>query len=138
AGDTRQCPATTDNRAVLPPAGAPAGAGGGDQPAPRRSNVLSSFLSLSGGVGQGVIRPWAGAQRHLPAWILWGGPGDNCFGVFSFQNLSRELERDLTDEGHFFLECIHNCGHAIPPFPSNTGMSIFAPLWDFGFNHPYW
>jgi hypothetical protein len=126
------------NRDCIVSAGVSTGALWGDQLAARRSNVLSSFLSLSGGVGQGVIRPWPGAQRKLPAWVLWGGSGDNCFGVFSFQNLSRELEQDLTRDGHFFLECIHNCGHAIPPFPTNTGMSIFAPLWDFGFNHPYW
>src|SRR5262249_29186588 len=96
------------NRDCIIEGGVSTGALWGDQLAARRSNMLSSFISLSGGTGAYGIRPWPGAQRHLPAWVLWGGPTDNCLGLFSFQDLSRNLEQNLTRDGHFFIECIHH------------------------------
>jgi hypothetical protein len=125
------------NRDCIISGGVSTGALWGDQLAARRSNVLSSFLSLSGGTGLYGIRQWPGAQRHLPAWVLWGGPTDNCYNLINFQDLSRNLEQHLSQDGHFILECVHNCGHAMPPFDA-TGMPTFTPLWDFGFNHPFW
>jgi hypothetical protein len=126
------------NRDCVISGGASTGALWGDQLAARRSKLLSSFISLSGGVGASGIRPWPTPERKLPGWVLWGGPSDNCFGVFSFQTLSRNLESALTRNGDFVLECIHNCGHALPPFPEMPGVSAFMPLWDFALNHPYW
>ena len=48
------------------------------------------------------------------------------------------LEQELSADGHFLIECIHNCGHAIPPFEPPEGESDFAPVWQFVLNHPYW
>jgi len=58
--------------------------------------------------------------------------------VMDFNEASRTLEADLTSGGHFFLECIHNCGHAKPPLDVPPDASAFAPLWQFVFDHPYW
>jgi hypothetical protein len=126
------------NRDCVISGGASTGALWGDQLAQRRSNLLSSFISLSGGTGALGIRPWQSPPRKLPAWVLWGGPTDNCLGLFSFQTLSENLEDTLARDGNFFIECIHNCGHALPPFPPMPGMSAFTPLWDFALNHPFW
>lgn len=119
-------------------AGVSAGALFTDQLAAHRANRISSFLSLSGGTG-GVIRPWGKPERKLPGIVLWGGPTDNCFGLLSFDTLSKTLEDDLTAEGNFFLECIHNCGHSEPPLdPPADGSSIYSPLWGFFLDHPFW
>src|SRR5262249_12326298 len=101
-----------------------------------RAENLASMVSLSGGVG-GYIRPWANPEHRLPAIVLWGGPTDSCF-VINFQDASHALEQALTDRGHFFLECVHNCGHAAPPFDPPPGMSKYEGLWQFVFDHPYW
>jgi hypothetical protein len=74
----------------------------------------------------------------MPAMVLWGGPTDNCFGVFSFDELSKNLEKKLTQQGHFLLECIHNCGHGPPPFEAPNAPTPFAALWDFVLDHPGW
>jgi predicted esterase len=103
--------------------------------APLRGQYLSSFLSLSGGVG-GVIKPWQSSAHKMPAIVLWGGPTDNCAGLLSFEDLSHSLEDGLTADGHFFLECVHNCGHAQPPF--DGAATTTAPLWRFILDHPYW
>lgn len=105
------------------------------QLAARRSTRLSSVLSLSGGVG-GLALPFSGARHAMPALVLWGGAGDWC-GV-DFQVASRELERGLDAGGHFVLECVHDCGHSVPPFNPPTSEPTFAPLWDFVLEHPYW
>jgi hypothetical protein len=73
----------------------------------------------------------------MPAIILWGGSADVCV-VFSFTDTSQTLEQELVQDGHFVLECIHNCGHAIPPFDPPPGESGFAPIWEFPLDHPYW
>lgn len=115
-----------------------------DQLAAHRSRYLANFLSLSGGVGTGqggladVIKPWKGAEHKLPGLVLWGGDSDNCFNLLKFKDQSQALENALEADGHFFLECVHNCGHAQPPIDSPDGMSVFAPLWQFIFDHPYW
>ena len=74
----------------------------------------SPALSLSGGVGGGV-KPWGKPAHKLPMMVLWGGPTDSCFGVIRFNVISKTLENELTRDGHFLLECVHNCGHAEPP-----------------------
>src|SRR5262249_22957670 len=86
------------NRSCVSSAGVSAGALWTSQLAPRRSGILSSFLSLSGGVGEegdwfNPIQPWAGAERAVPALVLWGGPTDFC-GV-NFQSCSQHLEDAL-------------------------------------------
>jgi hypothetical protein len=106
-----------------------------DQLAGARGDYLSSFLSLSGGVG-GVIRPWGSPKHHLPGLVLWGGPTDTCAGLLSFETMSKSLEGELEKDGNFFIECVHNCGHSEPPITGTS--SKFQGLWDFVLDHPYW
>jgi predicted esterase len=111
------------------------------QLAQARADRLASFVSLSGGVGS-PARPWAGAPRAVPGVVLWGGPKDNFpaqFPVIDFDKASRALEDGLVKDGAFFVECVHNCGHAVPPFepPANAPVpSDF--VWRFILDHPYW
>jgi predicted esterase len=118
-------------------AGVSAGALWTPQLASARSQHIASMIVLSGGTG-GVIKPWGHPQHKMPAIVLWGGPTDNCQGLLSFESLSADLEDNLTADGHFFLECIHNCGHSEPPFEGPPGFSKYKALWDFAFDHPYW
>ncbi len=109
------------------------------QLAMRRSEYLASIISMSGGVGPATgvavpdVRPWIGAQRQLPALIGWGGPWD-YLGV-NFEWASQNLEEELEDSGHFVLECVHNCGHGVPPVDQEVGL---ACLYRFVLDHPYW
>ena len=126
------------NTSCVGSAGVSAGALFTDQLAARRDQYIASFLSLSGGVG-GIIKPWANPERKLPGLVLWGGPTDNCFNLLKFDQESQTLEDNLTSQGNFFIECVHNCGHSEPPLdPPADGSSIYAPLWGFVFDHPYW
>jgi hypothetical protein len=127
----------TLNKNCVASVGVSAGALFTDQLASARANRLSSFESLSGGVG-GVIRGWGNPSHVLPALVLWGGPMDDCLGVVDFQTESQNLETALDADGNFLVECVHNCGHAEPPLPTPPGMSAFAALWDFVFDHPFW
>jgi len=103
-----------------------------------RGQYFSSLISISGGSGQGsIVRSWQGSPHKMPALVLWGGSADVCV-VFSFTDTSRTLEQELVQDGHFVLECVHNCGHALPPFEPPPGESGFAPIWEFPLNHPYW
>ena len=111
------------------------------QLAARRAEYLASFVSMSGGVGSGVAKPWGNPGRKLPALVLWGGACDQCSAggfTINFQNTSQALESALAGQGHFLLECVHNCCHAEPPFDAPAGLSKFAGLWSFVFDHPYW
>lgn len=117
-------------------AGVSAGALWTSQLASARGAFLSSMLSLSGGTG-GVVKPWGGSPHKMPAMVLWGGPMDFCVAV-DFNATSMDLESHLQDEGHFVLECIHNCLHSAPPFEVAAGETAFAPLWKFVISHPYW
>ncbi len=105
-----------------------------------RSQYLASFISLSGGAGRpgdylNPVQYWTHAAHILPAIVLWGGPFDWC--GLSFAALSNYLEDYLTEDGHFFVECIHNCQHAEPPSEEDA-MTKYAFLWQFVFDHPYW
>jgi predicted esterase len=102
-----------------------------------RGDRLSSFLSLSGGTGGSVVKGWKEPAHKMPALVLWGGDGDFCIAV-DFKQTSQDLEKHLVEGGHFVEECIHNCNHSTPPFDVPDGMTDFAPLWDFLFDHPYW
>lgn len=102
-----------------------------------RGEWLSSFLSLSGGTGGAAVKPWGGAAHKMPAMVLWGGDMDFCVAV-DFNATSLDLELNLDAEGHFVLECIHNCMHAAPPFDMAAGETAFAPMWEFVMAHPYW
>lgn len=129
------------NRNCVSTAGVSAGGLWVSQLGPRRSRLLSSFLSLSGGVGRegdwlNPVRGWVRAEHHLPALVLWGGPTDFC-GV-QFQQTSRYLEEALAADGHLILECVHNCSHAEPPLEPPAGESKFAFLWRFVLDHPFW
>jgi len=118
-------------------AGVSAGALWTPQLASARGDYLSSFISLSGGVG-GVIKPWGKPDHKMPGIVLWGGPTDNCAGLLSFESQSKNLETALEADNHFFIECVHNCGHSEPPFEGPAGFSKYKGLWDFVFDHPYW
>lgn len=125
------------NNNCVASAGVSAGALFTDQLAGARGQYLSSALSLSGGVGGGV-KPWGKPAHKLPMIVLWGGPTDNCLGVIRFNVISKTLEDELTRDGHFLVECVHNCGHAEPPFETPAMLSKYAGLWDFVLDHPYW
>lgn len=118
-------------------AGVSAGALWTDQLAGQRGQYLSSIMSLSGGVGGQVIKPWVEPQHKMPAFVLWGGPTDQCVTV-QFQTVSKNLETELINHGHFFVECVHNCAHAEPPFEPPGEMSKYTALWQFFLDHPYW
>lgn len=126
------------NRNCVASAGVSAGALFTDQLGAARAQLIASLVSLSGGVGTGIIRNWGNPEHRLPALVLWGGPSDTCFGLINFQNASRALEDALESRSHFFVECVHNCGHAQPPLQAPPGLSIYAALWQFVFDHPYW
>ena len=105
-----------------------------------RSRHLASFISLSGGTGHpddpfNPVQYWSHAEHILPALVLWGGPFDWC--GLSFAMTSNHLEDYLTEDGHFFVECIHNCQHAEPPSDEDA-QTKYAFLWNFIFDHPYW
>ncbi len=117
--------------------GVSAGALWTDRLASARSRHLASFVSLSGGTG-GVIEAWAPAEHKLPGLVLWGGSTDSCQGLLSFETLSQDLMTHLEMDGHFFLECIHNCGHSEPPFEAPPGFSKYKGMWDFVRDHPFW
>jgi predicted esterase len=102
-----------------------------------RGERLSSIMSLSGGTGGVAVKPWDGSPHKMPAMVLWGGPMDFCVAV-DFNTTSLDLEMNLQNEGHFVLECIHNCEHSAPPFEVEQGETAFAPLWRFVISHPYW
>jgi predicted esterase len=106
--------------------------------ASRHGDNLSSFISLSGGTGGGLIQDWIPGGNLMPALVLWGGPEDFCVAI-DFETTSQQMEMDLTANGHFMVECIHNCSHATPPFePAAPGLPLFAPMWEFFLDHPYW
>jgi predicted esterase len=102
-----------------------------------RSNRLASMIVLSGGTGGELIKPWGGASHILPAMVLWGGPNDTCIAL-NFENTSADLESELTADGHAVVECVHNCGHAQPPFEAPDGQTPYTGMWQFFLDHPYW
>ena len=139
----------TVNESCVSSVGVSAGALFNDQLAQARSNRLASFISLSGGVGATIIKPWTGATRKLPAIVLWGGDGPpqmdgnkdilGCFSIgMDFSVASTALETSLAADGHFFIECKHNCGHVEPPLVAPPGGSKYAGLWEFALDHPFW
>ncbi|HSO31082.1 MAG TPA: hypothetical protein VLT33_01165 [Labilithrix sp.] len=106
-----------------------------------RSARLSSMVVLSGGTG-GVVRGWSTAAHRLPALVLWGGESDmypKNVPIMNFQNASKNLIGALATDGHYLVECTHNCGHAVPPFdvPAPPGL-VFDTVWRFVLDHPYW
>jgi predicted esterase len=125
------------NKECVSSAGVSAGALFTDQLAGGRGQYLASIVSLSGGTG-GLIKPFGNPEHRMPAIVLWGGPTDNCFGVMNFEQSSKDLEQALTARNHFFLECVHNCGHAEPPIDAAPGLTSYASMWQFVLDHPYW
>ena len=103
-----------------------------------RGDWLSSFMSLSGGTGGLAIKPWKEPDHKLPGFVLWGGPTDVCGGLLNFTDISHDLETHLAAGNHFFVECVHNCGHSVPPFEPPPGESKFKSLWQFSLDHPFW
>jgi hypothetical protein len=126
-------------------AGVSAGALFTMQLAAARADRLASFISLSGGITGGgtlvndkVLRPWTPPATHrLPGLVLWGGPTDHCI-TLDFQAASQALETQMVASNQFFVECVHNCGHAEPPIDALPGKSRYQVLWDFALRHPFW
>ncbi len=137
------------NRNCVSTVGVSAGALFTDQLAQARSQTLASFVSLSGGTNATWIKSWNGAARKLPGVVLWGGDGSptmdgnkdilGCFGVgMDFSVASRSLEDALGNDGHFMVECRHNCGHVEPPLEPTNGESKYSGMWEFALDHPFW
>jgi predicted esterase len=129
------------NKECVATAGVSAGALWSAQLAGARANRLSSIVSLSGGV-DGIIRPWTPVAHKLPALVLWGGPTDvypSNFPVMKFETASKKLEEGLAAGGHAMVECVHNCGHDVPPLdPPAAGAHQWDLVWKFVLDHPYW
>ena len=102
----------------------------------RRSDRLASAIIVAGGIGPATsygsdVRGFTSAAHRLPVLIGWGG--DDTCGV-DFARASRNFEARL--DGHFLMECIHNCGHGPPPVDDPAyGLSL---VWNFVFDHPFW
>ena len=132
------------NKECVSSVGVSAGALWTAQLATVRSERLASMVSLSGGVGGGIVRGWTPPPHHLPALVLWGGPSDTYPAqapIMNFQNASKNLLGALAADGHFIVECTHNCGHAIPPFDApapGSGALFMDPVWRFVLDHPFW
>jgi predicted esterase len=130
------------NKECVSSVGVSAGALWTAQLATLRSQRLASIVSLSGGVG-GIVRDWSTTPHRLPALVLWGGPTDmypsQQFPIMNFETASKKLVGALTTDGHYLVECTHNCGHNVPPFdPPPPGGLQFDPVWRFTLDHPYW
>lgn len=102
-----------------------------------RSEYLSSAIVLSGGTDVAQVKSYVKPTRKVPELVLWGGPADQCVTI-NFQTASHNLEQHLSDDGHFLLECVHNCAHTEPPFDPPSGGSKYTGLWQFWLDHPYW
>lgn len=104
-----------------------------------RSERLASALVISGGIGPATslgfidARGWRGTPRALPVMLGWGGPSDQC--ALSFERASTQLEDRLASGGNFVVECVHNCGHRVPPVDPAVGLQV---LYRFALDHPYW
>jgi poly(3-hydroxybutyrate) depolymerase len=111
------------------------------QLASRRGQYLSSFISMSGGVGGGAAKPWGNPAHKMPSLVLWGGDCDQCSaGGFTihFKDTSHALQAGVSGQGAFQVECVHSCCHTEPPFEAPAGLTKYAGLWSFVFDHPYW
>lgn len=131
------------NKECVSSVGVSAGALWTAQLATLRSERLASMVSLSGGVG-GVVRGWSTTPHRLPSLVLWGGPSDMYpanVPIMNFETASHKLISSLAGDGHYLVECTHNCGHAVPPFDApaaGSGGLFFDPVWRFVLDHPYW
>lgn len=127
----------TVNKECVSSAGVSAGAMWTDVLMGMRSEYLASFISLSGGTG-GVIKPFITPTHKMPGLLLWGGPTDGCFNVINFNTATADMEGHLIENGEFFIECQHNCGHGVPPVDAVGGQTQFHSIWQFAFDHPFW
>lgn len=131
------------NKECVSSTGVSAGALWTGQLATLRSERLASMVILSGGTG-GVVRGWTTTPHRLPSLVLWGGPSDMYpanVPIMNFETASHNLIAALATDGHYLIECTHNCGHAVPPFDAPTpgsGGLFFDPVWRFVLDHPYW
>jgi predicted esterase len=128
------------NENCISSAGVSAGALWTSQLMQIRSERLASAVILSGGIGPatstGIIdaRGWTRPPRAIPTLLGWGGPIDQC--ALNFNTASRSLGTRLHMGGHFVEECIHNCGHTVPPVDDQrVGLET---LLRFAIDHPYW
>lgn len=112
------------------------------QLASARADRLASFVSISGGVGD-PAKSFAPAARKIPGLVLWGGPTDKfpneTLTIIDFEDASNALANALVSGGHPIVECVHNCGHDVPPFDAPpAGMPKADLVFRFVLDHPYW
>ncbi len=104
-----------------------------------RGERLASFVSLSGGVG-GLARSWSTPAHTPPGVVLWGGDDDEYpkpVPVMHFDQLSAKLETGMTQDHLGMIECVHNCGHTVPPLDLPPSGIRFEAFYDFVLRHPY-
>ena len=137
------------NTSCVSTVGVSAGALFTDELMQARSTTLSSFISMSGGVNDTIIKPWSGAAHAMPGIVMWGGDGPpsmdgdkdilGCLGLgMDFSVASRDLETGLVGNGELLVECRHDCGHVEPPLDTPPGLSKYAAMWQFALDHPFW
>ncbi|MBL8678173.1 MAG: hypothetical protein JNK05_03365 [Myxococcales bacterium] len=133
----RQYPVNAD---CISSAGVSAGALWTSQLVQIRSERLASVIILSGGIGPATstgfidARGWTAPPRAVPTLLAWGGPIDQC--GLNFNTASRSLGARLRTAGAFVEECVHNCGHTVPPVDDPVaGLRV---LLRFAVDHPYW
>lgn len=105
-----------------------------------RSERLASFVSLSGGVGGNLIRGWTSPTHKVPGMVVWGGEDDRWSSdipILHFDDLSRNLEDGMTSANMGIVECVHDCGHTVPPFETPASGVRFEGIFDFVKRHPY-
>lgn len=81
-----------------------------------RADVLSSAITFSGGVDDGLF-PYETPAAPVPALVVWGGEGDTADAgdtTVYFDTLSRRLARLLRKDGHVVGTCDHGNGHRVP------------------------
>jgi len=81
----------------------------------RRGEYLAAAATLSGGVGMAVSYQTPGYD--MPVLVAWGGASDVYGGggfSVSFQTESGKMIDNLTNDGHYVVECDHGGGHTVP------------------------
>lgn len=97
--------------------------------------LWTSYLSMHGSTWLAATAPMSGGStiyntpdEPIPVMLTWGGEADTYDGL-SFDRASINLSEGLLGDGSFVVECVHDRGHALPPWG-------FEPAWTFLKEHP--